>query len=54
LQQKLTDKVSACAKRARKQGLEDDLTAVIVRLDNKEAGEEMSVSALAELRSAES
>jgi serine phosphatase RsbU (regulator of sigma subunit) len=53
LQQKLTDKVSACAKRARKQGLEDDLTAVIVRLDNNEAGEEMGAGALAELRSAE-
>lgn len=33
LQQALTKNVSECARHARKQGLEDDLTAVIVRLE---------------------
>jgi serine/threonine protein phosphatase PrpC len=39
LQQELTKNVSECARHARKQGLEDDLTAVIVRLERSTAAE---------------
>lgn len=44
LQHTLNDSVSACAKRARKQGMEDDLTAVIVRLDKNDIEDELMVS----------
>ncbi len=44
LQQTLNESVSACAKRARKQGMEDDLTAVIVRLDKHDVEEELAAS----------
>ncbi|MFN0112461.1 MAG: PP2C family protein-serine/threonine phosphatase [Blastocatellia bacterium] len=37
LQQALTDSIAKCSQRARKQGVEDDLTAVIVRVDRIEA-----------------
>ncbi|MDX2041715.1 MAG: SpoIIE family protein phosphatase [Acidobacteriota bacterium] len=37
LQQALTDSLTKCSQRARKQGAEDDLTAVIVRVDKIES-----------------
>lgn len=46
LQQTLSDSVSVCAKRARKQGMEDDLTAVIVRLDKNEFEEDPTPRAI--------
>ncbi|MEK7832753.1 MAG: SpoIIE family protein phosphatase, partial [Acidobacteriota bacterium] len=39
LQKSLNDSINKCSKRARKQGSEDDLTAVIVRVDKIEEGE---------------
>jgi len=53
LRQKLTDSVSACAKRARKQGVEDDLTAVIVRLDNSGVDEGVTAGVAGESGSSE-
>jgi serine/threonine protein phosphatase PrpC len=39
LQEALTKSVNECSKRARKQGLDDDLTVVIVKLNQTDLGE---------------